>query len=62
MALLAISWPVAAYVFLVMAIISVLVWAVIEVRWFLRMSLPVDGESMNDEPPTLDVQNHKGDR
>ena len=61
MALIAISWPVAAYVFLVLGITSVLVWAVIEAHWFLRMGLPHDGESMNDEPPTLDVQNHKGD-
>ena len=58
MAFIAISWPVAAYVFLVMAIISVLVWAVVEVRWFL----PVDGESMNDdEPPTLNTRSNKGD-
>lgn len=53
---LAISWPVAAYVFLVLGIITVLVWAVIEAHWFLRMGLPHDGESMNDEPPTLDTR------
>ena len=56
MALLAISWPVAAYVFLVLTVVTVLVWAVIEARWFLRMGLPIDGESMNDEEPTLNTR------
>ncbi len=56
MALITISWPVAAYVFLVLAFITVLVWAVIEARWFLRMGLPHDGESMNDEEPTLNTR------
>jgi len=56
MAVLAISWPVAAYVFLVLGITSVLVWAVIEARWFLRMGLPHDGEDMNDDEPTLNTR------
>ena len=57
MALLAISWPVAAYIFLVAAIVFALLAA------FMPYWLPMDPEGMNDdeEQPTLDVQNHKGD-
>jgi hypothetical protein len=56
-----ISWPVAAYVFLVLAVIFALMFALTFTARFIGMALPMDGEAMNEEP-TLDVQNHKGDR
>ena len=45
-----------AYVFLVFAMLFAIAAA------FLPWFIPVDREDMNDDPPTLDVQNHKGDR
>jgi len=57
-----ISWPVAAYVFLVLAVIFALMFALTFTARFIGMALPMDREDMNDEPQTLDVQNHKGDR
>ena len=51
-----ISWPVAAYVFLVLAVIFALMFAVTFSGWFLRMGLPHDGASMNDDEPTLDTR------
>lgn len=52
---LAVSYTLWAYIFLVLAVVFGLLALV------LPMFFPVDGEDMNDEEPTMDVQNHQGD-